>query len=484
MTHRLKVHEGRIGIVNIDARMPFRFGVVTIEKVASATLALDVSVNGTRLTGYASDLLAYKWFDKRPEKTPQDNVTDLIGVCGDAIAAASAMQAANPFENWRALDAEIHDRAIAAGFNHLGASFGVSMVERAMIDALGRALGKPFFNLVVDNDLALAPETVFDELAGMTVAEALPAVPAADIGLRHTVGLADPIFADEIAPADRRGDGAPETLEDYIAHDNLSYLKVKIGGTLEEDRERLARMSRLIEATGRDIAITLDGNEQFADIDAFAGYLETIRASEAVARLLGRTLFIEQPVTRDAAMAGPIDAAALATIGLPMLIDEADGWTTAFHEAMALGYRGVSHKNCKGVIHSLLNAMLIARRNSEAGAGHYFQSAEDLSCLPIVSLNADLAVVATLGIGHVERNGHHYFGGLGHLTPAEIECAVGHHADLYRSEADGARLVTETGRLHIASLQVPGLGTACAPDLDAMTPAAQWDPATLAARAD
>ena len=45
-TARLKIIGGRIGIANAFARMPFRFGVVTMEAAASATLELEVFVTG------------------------------------------------------------------------------------------------------------------------------------------------------------------------------------------------------------------------------------------------------------------------------------------------------------------------------------------------------------------------------------------------------------------------------------------------------
>ena len=69
----IRVGEARIGIANLFARMPFRFGVVTMDAAASATLELEVFVDGRRTCGYASDFLSYKWFDKRPEKSPADN---------------------------------------------------------------------------------------------------------------------------------------------------------------------------------------------------------------------------------------------------------------------------------------------------------------------------------------------------------------------------------------------------------------------------
>src|SRR5690606_3476440 len=155
----------------------------------------------------------------------------------------------------------------------------------------------------------------------------------------------------------------------------------------------------------------------------------------------------------------------------------------AFRDAIALGYRGVSHKNCKGVVRSLLNAMLVAHHNAASGEpGGYFQSAEDLTCLPVVSLQADLAVVASLGIAHVERNGHHYFHGLDHLPRAEADAALKAHPDLYEETREGAQLAVRDGHLDIASLQVPGLGCALTPDLGKRIAPADWTFAMLNAR--
>jgi hypothetical protein len=43
--------------------------------------------------------------------------------------------------------------------------------------------------------------------------------------------------------------------------------------------------------------------------------------------------------------------------------------------------------------------------------------------------------VALLGIGQVERNGRHYFRGLGHLSEAEKADALAAHPDLYERRA-------------------------------------------------
>ncbi|MBO6674828.1 MAG: hypothetical protein JJ908_02185 [Rhizobiales bacterium] len=471
----VKALKGRIGITNAKARMPFRFGAVTIEAIASSTLALEMLVDGQVVTGYASELLAYKWFDKRPEKTPRDNIHDLLDTLNAAVDAATQLGNGTIFDHWRALDKAVHAHALSVGFNDLGASFGVAMVERAMMDGVARAHGLTTFDLLRGSSLGFQPAAIFPELGSMTVADAMPTAPLDEVALRHTVGMVDPITAADLDPDNRPSDGLPETLEDYLAHDQLSYLKIKLGGDVDADCARLEQIGAVMANTGRRIAFTLDGNEQFQSLADFADFTSRLRSSSVVSKMLDDALFIEQPLDRRTTFENPPDQAAFDAIGVPLLIDEADGKTTAFHEAITLGYRGVSHKNCKGVFRSLLNAMLAEHHNQAAGPGTYFQSAEDLTCMPVLSINADLALIAALGIAHGERNAHHYFAGLSHLTEREADTALEAHPDLYQRDGEAVRLRTQSGALSAHTANGPGFGTMCVPDINAMTPADAWD---------
>ena len=79
MAVKLKVVHTSSGIRNVFARMPFRFGVITMRAAPLLTLAVEIEdAAGRRATGYAADFLAYRWFDKRPEKSLADNCRDLI----------------------------------------------------------------------------------------------------------------------------------------------------------------------------------------------------------------------------------------------------------------------------------------------------------------------------------------------------------------------------------------------------------------------
>jgi hypothetical protein len=367
---------------------------------------------------------------------------------------------------------------LARDFNRLGASFGASMLERGVIDALGRMTGQTFAALV-RGGLGIDLGSLGAELRGREIAEFLPERPLARLHVRHTVGLVDPITA-----ADRREaaalDGLPETLEDYLDHDGIRYLKIKVSVQLDEDIARLLAIAAVLDRRPGAFHISLDGNEQYRRPDDFLDLIARIKATPSLARLYEQIMFIEQPLDRAIAL-DPAVKPALAVLARdkPVIIDEADGWLTAFREAIDLGYRGTSHKNCKGIYKSFHNMALAALRNERAGRPELFLSAEDLSNVPVVALQADLASVALLGIAHVERNGHHYFRGLGHLRKAEKADALARHPDLYERRGDEAFLRITDGMLDCASLQVPGMGFAGLPDMASLTPVDQWDFSSL-----
>jgi hypothetical protein len=68
-----------------------------------------------------------------------------------------------------------------------------------------------------------------------------------------------------------------------------------------------------------------------------------------------------------------------------------------------------------------------------------------LSNVGPLSLQQDLAVMATLGVDHLERNGHHYFRGMSMLPPAVQTALLSAHDDLYRRHEEGIRRRRLTG---------------------------------------
>ena len=317
-----------------------------------------------------------------------------------------------------------------------------------------------------------APHPAVPDLAGfdfdaMLSASALPR----RLHARHTVGLVDPITAAD--QSERVGDGLPETLEEVVGAYGHTYYKLKVGGEVAADVERLSRIAAVLDGLP-DYRATLDGNEQYGSAEDAAALWRAIEAEPRLARLRDSILFIEQPVKRARALHAGVDA--LAAAARPVIIDESDGELDAFLRAKALGYAGVSSKACKGVWRSLLNFARCRSWNAEAGTERYFLSAEDLTTLGGICVQQDLALVALLGLAHVERNGHHFVDGFAGRPRAEAERFRAAHPDLYSETPHGPRLAIRGGALEIGSLDAPGMGATLEPDYAAMEemPKAEW----------
>jgi hypothetical protein len=80
-----------------------------------------------------------------------------------------------------------------------------------------------------------------------------------------------------------------------------------------------------------------------------------------------------------------------------VIIDESDGEIESFPRARALGYGGVSSKDCKGFYKSLINLARCRLWNAE-GEGSFFLSGEDLTTQAGLAVQQDLALVALLGL--------------------------------------------------------------------------------------
>jgi hypothetical protein len=227
---RLRLVESRIGIRTAVSRMPFRYGIVTVRAAPVATLAVAIETErGERATGYAADFLAYRWFDKRPEKSLRDNVADLLRAIELALAAYERQKAhRSAFELWLTCGAELERDGAAAGLNALTRSFGLSMPERAVMDALGRLHRAAVAQLLAGAALGVDLARLDPELGDIAPAQILPERPLDRVWVRHTVGLVDPITATDLPEGGRVGDGLPETLEEYLKVDGPRFLKVNI----------------------------------------------------------------------------------------------------------------------------------------------------------------------------------------------------------------------------------------------------------------
>jgi hypothetical protein len=115
-----------------------------------------------------------------------------------------------------------------------------------------------------------------------------------------------------------------------------------------------------------------------------------------------------------------------------------------------------------------VNRARCVRWNEAAGRETYFMSAEDLTTQAGIAVQQDLALVNLLGLGHVERNGHHYVDGMAARAASEQRAFLAAHPDLYRARDGVTRLRIEDGRVALGSLGCPGFAVGAEPDWSSM----------------
>lgn len=461
-------------------RLPFRFGGVTKTHGRQVVMRARVVLDDGRSTwGQAAESLSAKWFDKNPVLSDEQNHDQLRRALELAEACYQAQPLDTAFGHADRAAGPLTAAAARQGLGPLIAGFGAALIDRCVLDALGRLEGRSFWSLMQGNGAGLRVPSAAPDLQGFDLDRFVAArQPALTLAIRHTVGMVDPITAADLDPASAPDDGLPRTLQEVVRRYGHRHFKLKLGGRLQADIERLQAIAAVLDGLPQPYQVTLDGNEQFPDAAAVVELLRTMQQSPALTRLYASTLWIEQPLPRDLTLTA--DVRAIDALR-PVIIDESDGDLDAFPSAQALGYRGVSSKNCKGLYKSLLNLARCAHIPPAASGPRLFMSAEDLTTLPGLSLQQDLALVALLGLPHAEKNAHHFVDGMQQRPMDEQQRFVAAHPDLYRFEAGAggasvARLQIVDGQVHIASLGGPGF--ACAADIDwqqlAPAPASRW----------
>ena len=437
----LRIHEVQLFQRHVTLRLPFRFGAATVTQCPQAFVRVRGEVDGRSFEGASAELMVPKWFDKSPALTHEQNFEQLRESLRNAREALLATrEAMSPHALSQVAGETAIAVSVARGLPRLAAQFGPALLDKAVADAALRATGLSW----VDGLRA--------GVLGDPWSTRLELVRPTHVVLRHTVGLADRLTADD-AGTDPQ-DGLPATLEAAIERHGLHHFKLKLGGQIEADLERLTRIAEVLRRAGGDWHVTLDGNETFSDAASLGRFWQALQASPALTDLLQRTLLLEQPLARAVALRESI---ASLGIGVPVILDESDDHLTALDEGLALGYRGISSKACKGIYRSLRNAHRIAQDP------RLLLSGEDLTCQAGLAVQQDTLLAASLGVRHIERNGHHYVDGFGTAPAAEAQGFAEAHPSLYETASGRPHLAVRHGRLDLISLHVTGFASAAAP---------------------
>jgi len=453
MPHRLTVRDIAFFERPVTFVRPFRFGAVTVNAAPQLFVRVEIEVEGKGVfTGAGAEMLVPKWFDKRAHLTPEQTVDELRR---SLVIARDLYLAHAGFETAFGLHASCITAQVEACAKEdippLAAAYGPAEIDKAILDALLRAAGVDFFGGMIGNiagiDARLSPDLQDGDIAQFLSARK----PLDRVAIRHTVGLDDAI----------EGEGG---VADVKENSGARFFKLKLNGDPEADAARLIRIGRVLLTLGRDYRVSLDANEQYADLAALGALIDRLARDRALAPIATRLLYIEQPMPRDITRASPLGKLA----GRDFIIDEADDSWDAFPAARALGYRGISSKSCKGIYKSVVNATRAAKWS--AGGENFFVTAEDLTCQAGLAVQQDLALGALIGTTHAERNGHHYVDGFAGAPATEAQAFLAAHPDLYHAGADNIRLVIHDGDLLTGSLRTPGFATSVHPDWQSLPP--------------
>jgi len=456
MPPRLKLRDIAFFERPVHFARPFRFGAVTVNATPQLFVRVEIEVEGKGIAvGASAEMMVPKWFDKRPELSPAQTVDELrrsLEIAHGLYLARTGFLTAF----------DLHAACIGAqvatcakkNIPALAAAFGPAEIDKAILDALLRASETNFFDGMAGNiagiDARLSPDLKDADLTNFLANRK----PLPRVAIRHTVGLDDTV--------EGKG-GVADPHENGGGH----YFKLKQGGDPSVDAARLSRIGKELDTLGRDTKVTLDANEQYADLAALQALIGRLDREHALRSISSRLLYIEQPMPRDITRQSPLGS--LAARGF--IIDEADDSYDAFPAARALGYHGVSSKSCKGLYKSVVNATRAAKWS--AGGDKFFITGEDLTCQAGLGLQQDLALGAFLGITHAERNGHHYVDGFGEAPAAEAQAFAAAHPDLYADAGQGIRLNIHNGDLLTGSLHGAGFATSVHPDWSALRPLEQ-----------
>src|SRR6187200_1437060 len=458
MPPRLAVRDIAFFERQVEFARPFRFGSVVVTASSQAFVLVEVEVEGKgRAVGASSEALGGRWFDKRAH-IPAEVTTDELRY---ALLAARELYLDHSRKGFDTAFG-LHAACIAAlvkacakeDIPPLAAAYGPAEIDKAILDALLRATSMNFFDGMTQNvagidarlsrDLADSDITAF--LAGRKRRER--------IAIRHTVGMDDAV----------EGEGG---VADPKENAGARYFKLKLNGDPVHDADRLIRIGKELAKLPYDYKVTLDANEQYADLAALQALMDRLDRDSALRPIASRLLYVEQPMPRGITRQSPLGS--LAAHGF--IIDEADDSYDAFPAARALGYRGISSKSCKGIYKSVINAARAAKWSADDG--RYFISGEDLTCQAGLGVQQDLALGALIGVTHAERNGHHYVDGFGDTPAAEAEAFLASHPDLYARDGGKIRLAIHDGDLLTESLTTPGFASKVHPEWTALSPLQQ-----------
>jgi L-alanine-DL-glutamate epimerase-like enolase superfamily enzyme len=355
----IRIDEMSFGYEDYKYRVPIKFGGTVVDQATIINVHCTVrTVNGKSAKGFGSMPLGNVWaFPSHTlsYETTLDAMKALAAkickitaeskLCGHPIDIHWTLQS-EYLKATSELSSQLH---LVEPIPKLFTLVTASAFDAAVHDGFGKAhnlncyhtYGPEFMN----HDLSYYAGPKF---AGMYPDRFILREPKPRMPLYHLVSAVDPIEESDITK--RVNDGLPETLPEWINHDGLTHLKIKLNGNdLQWDVDRVLHIHRVTAETQKRRGIdywvySLDFNEKCPNIDYLLDFIDHI--NQKAPDSFHRIQYIEQPFSRD--METHRLSVAKAAKLVPVVIDEALTGIDALMLARQLGYTGAALKACKG----------------------------------------------------------------------------------------------------------------------------------------
>jgi L-alanine-DL-glutamate epimerase-like enolase superfamily enzyme len=226
--------------------------------------------------------------------------------------------------------------------------------------------------------------------------------PRARMPLCHLISAVDPIVESENTRPIQ--DGLPETLAEWINHNGLTHLKIKLNGDdLKWDVERMLQIDRVTADTQKKRQVDRwayipDFNEKCPNVEYYLSFLRQLK--EKMPGGFRRIEYVEQPTHRDLHAHHENDMHEAAK-WCPVVIDESVIDVESVLLARRMGWTGAVVKSPKGLTHMILIASVAGKQKMLVAGG-------DMSC-PGAALIQTASFQARLpGVTSIEANARQF----------------------------------------------------------------------------
>ena len=407
------IQEVSFGYEEFTYRTPIKFGGVAVDRASILNVDCRVqTVDGKSARGFGSMPLSNVWaFPSRVMNF--DTTLGAMKSLAECVAkiTADCQETGHPIDLTWGLEPEYLKAAaelsiklnLADPIPPLCTLVVASAFDAALHDAFGKVHGLNCYHTYGPDFLAHdLGHYLGTEFKGERLDRYILREPKAQMPLYHLIGALDPLEATDIRQP--IGDGHPETLPQWIEHDGLTHLKIKLNGDdLQWDVDRVVRVDRVASETQRRRGVevwnySLDFNERCPNVGYLLEFLAKVQ--EQASAGFKRVQYIEQPTARDLKKHRDNVMHEASKIR-PVVIDESLVDLESLLLAREMGYTGAALKACKGQSQSLLLA-------AAAQKFGMFLCVQDLTC-PGASLIHSAGLAAHVpGVAAIEANSRQY----------------------------------------------------------------------------